>query len=351
MNAQDNTIQIIATDATPHDVAPSDAAPVLAGVELTTTDSAILAGQFTEEDYAALVNAELPPHVAPLVAVIPTAPLEEAVRADAPKTNEQPRQNRKSKNKPSATVSPTRIQDLQDALNGAKPKNIASLLGGNRPVREAVSQVIRNRAASGSVDRTPEQEGVTHINCQSTSNTKLGKFLDINAQAEFTHPELGKFASLGGFWFYLRTEEPVESLRAAHGSRCKYIAQRLKMIQVDNFRAIVAEAALIKILSNEAMMQELVESTLPFTLHYVNDSGLPQPSTEELWYCHALEIIRTALKTFVATGATTLEGLYDFSGLDRLSQVARFQDRRPTRDESRFNKKEGRNAGQRQHRA
>lgn len=346
MNAQDNTIQIIATDATPHDAALSDVAPVLASVELTTTDSAILAGQFTEEDYAALVNAELPSHVAPLVAVIPTD-----AKVDAPKVNEQPRQNRKSKNKPAAAVSPTRIQDLQDALNGAKPKNIASLLGGNRPVREAVSQVIRNRAASGSVDRTPEQEGITHINCQPTSNTKLGKFLDINAQAEFTHPELGKFASLGGFWFYLRTEEPVESLRAAHGSRCKYIAQRLKMIQVDNFRAIVAEAALIKILSNEAMMQELVESTLPFTLHYVNDSGLPQPSTEELWYCQALEIIRTALKTFVATGATTLEGLYDFSGLDRLSQVARFQDRRPGRDEPRFNKKEGRNAGQRQQRA
>jgi len=49
-----------------------------------------------------------------------------------------------------------------------------------------------------------KMDGVTHINIYSKGKTKLGRLLTNFAHTPFTHAEYGQFASVEGFWYWIR---------------------------------------------------------------------------------------------------------------------------------------------------
>lgn len=141
----------------------------------------------------------------------------------------------------------------------------------------------------------PENDGKDHINTSAISKTRLGKLLDINAFSKFKHSQLGEFASLGGFRFFLAGDQD-DVFRTLSDTRVRVVGSRKTLKRVDNFRTIMAEATWDKITQNNELINLMVESTLPFRSYYLQgELQLPSFSNDDSWYMPILEECRRAL--------------------------------------------------------
>jgi hypothetical protein len=231
-----------------------------------------------------------------------------------PVQQKKPFKKKFNKTKP---ASQEQLSALADRFNNKEVKHVrnpvpALLIPGNRPATAALGKVFAGKLNNKSDDG---EDGIDHINVSQMGKTELGKFLDINAKAPFNHPELAQFQSVGGLWFYVKTEDHPESFRYIWGDRCRKMGKEYKTIDVDSFKLIIADATWIKIISNPAMVEEMLLSDLPFKNYfYYGALRIKKPTPESLWYCKVLETIRNTLKLRVEINDATLQP--DFSFLD-----------------------------------
>lgn len=149
-----------------------------------------------------------------------------------------------------------------------------------------------------------EKDGVTHINVHPEGKTDLGKKQAHYTHAPFTHPFLGSFRSMEGFWYYMRSREnlvPAEKrddkLRYLVGFAAKQYGSTRPVIRYDDFKEDILAANYQKIIQNKKILDAVIKSTLPFTQYYVlKDSGMVVKPQDWDWLCEGLENIRAALQ-------------------------------------------------------
>lgn len=219
------------------------------------------------------------------------------------------------------------ITHLMNKFNGNKPKNKPTNQNGTS---KAVLLVPANRQASsylkqafvGGVENT-SGDGVDHINISDIAKTDLGKFLDINAKTPFDHPELLHFNSLGGLWYFVKCENNPDVFRGTWGRNNRDIGKTMKFRDVTGFKTIIADAAWVKILSNERAVKDMVESTLPFeNYYYQGELRIKKTAPETIWFTIAIEEIRRTLKLRVKSGNMNL--MPDFTSIEATPKYNRF---------------------------
>lgn len=116
----------------------------------------------------------------------------------------------------------------------------------------------------------PEEDGVTHLNVYSKAATRLGRFLSNFAHAPVDLEE-GRFASLEGYWYWLKTKQ--DNLKSLHGYEAKRLgkmyALSVPQIGLDEFQTKFKAALTAKLTQYPGALKELKESTLPLAHYYV----------------------------------------------------------------------------------
>jgi hypothetical protein len=149
-----------------------------------------------------------------------------------------------------------------------------------------------------------DEDGVRHINIHPEGNTELGKLLSHFPHTPFTHPFLGPFRSMEGFWYYMRSGENLvpagdrdDQLRYLIGYSAKAHGKNRPLVRYPDFREDVMAANYQKIIQNVELKEMVIESELPFVQYYVvKKSGMIVKPLEHEWLCEGFEKIREALK-------------------------------------------------------
>lgn len=200
-----------------------------------------------------------------------------------------------------------------------KPKQAVLLVPANR---QAVSYI--EKAFSGPIT---EEDGVDYINVSYIGKTDLGRFLDINHQARFEHPELGPFTSVGGIWYYVKADRSnptpgldLEQFRYVWGERVRSMGEKIIPRNVEGFKTIIADSTWIKVLNQPKAKEDLLNCTLPFKSYYLYGSiGIKKTNAEAAWYLTAIEEIRKTIHLRASTGDDTLQP--DFSKIESISAI------------------------------
>lgn len=144
----------------------------------------------------------------------------------------------------------------------------------------------------------PNEDGETHININYTGKTNLGKVLDLNSKSDFSHPDLGKFATLSGMWHWLCGKQSDE-YRTLWGGPLKEACRDTKLKHIDGFYRIMAEATWYKVIQNENLIKMMIKSVdkngtpIPFKCYYTQGhAGVPVIHKNSKWYVPILEEIR-----------------------------------------------------------
>lgn len=119
----------------------------------------------------------------------------------------------------------------------------------------------------------PFEDGLTHINMYSKSPVLLGRQLSHFAPIGFTHPEYGRFASMEGFWHWLKTGKIHEQFRTLEGHRAKNAGKDLPSVHHEGFALEIQKANQMRLEQNPELMSAFVQSTLPLTHYYVVGHG------------------------------------------------------------------------------
>lgn len=125
-----------------------------------------------------------------------------------------------------------------------------------------------------------ELDGVDHINVYSKGKTELGRKLSNFAYTPFTHPKLGSFKCVEGFWYYLITGD--ERLRKTSGWESKYLGRTLKNLREHPNEEELLEAYKAKLKYNPDIKNLLNKNTLPFAHYHVYGDKIVE-AKEWLW--------------------------------------------------------------------
>ena len=115
----------------------------------------------------------------------------------------------------------------------------------------------------------PEDDGVTHINVYSKASTRLGYLLSNFAHTPFYHPKHGRFASMEGFYYWLKTGKQHEHLKNLYGFKAKQEGKRFESVQIVYFEKTLTRAVMLKIIQTPELLSLLSKNTLPFYHYYV----------------------------------------------------------------------------------
>jgi hypothetical protein len=150
-----------------------------------------------------------------------------------------------------------------------------------------------------------EEDGIKHINISVNGKTELGKKLDIFYHAPFPIERDGtleEYNCLSGFWYYLTTLN--EDFKKLSGKACLLKGKTEEKINTlpSNFQELFCNALLSRILSDENLVEELINSTLPFKYYFIKYDKKTKKAISKHnvayapWYIKALSKIRNTLK-------------------------------------------------------
>lgn len=128
----------------------------------------------------------------------------------------------------------------------------------------------------------PLEDGITHINVYSRGSTEIGRLLSNFAYSPFVHPEYGKFNSVEGFWFWLKTED--DELRNLHGFKAKKYGKEQIEIYGEIHRSDFQEQIIIaideKLVQNPEIYKKLCLTNEPLT-HYYYYGSIESPTIKD----------------------------------------------------------------------
>lgn len=147
----------------------------------------------------------------------------------------------------------------------------------------------------------PANDGFDHINILwHKAKTKLGHDLSHFTKMKFTHPYLGYFTSMEGFWFFVRSGCVADDLRYMYGFQAKQVGRQYEQKWSKTFEEDIMAGNYQKIIQNPDLMESFVSSELPFTHYYLfdrPDGGQQKVSARgEAWMSKGFEDLRTAMK-------------------------------------------------------
>lgn len=167
----------------------------------------------------------------------------------------------------------------------------------NKPKKHHTKNVVQQRAAI--IKSIAAMDGIDHINIDNNyGKTDLGKLLANFTRTPFVHPEYGPFASIEGFWHWIRSSEPQDELRGMYGDRARAFGRKLNNgVYLENFQEEIVKAIYYKIVQNQNIYDLMVASTLPFKYYYIfGPKQIEICPDYSKWLCSGMEQIRTHLK-------------------------------------------------------
>ena len=153
------------------------------------------------------------------------------------------------------------------------------------------------------INISPENDGIDHINIYSKGKTILGQFLSNFAFSPFNISPDGTFNSVEACWYWLGNQR--DEMRSLHGFQAKKLGkgfERIILVNEDIFQDKIRQACWIKIHNNSKMLNEFINSSLPFT-HYYNYGG-KVVNTNLVWILEMWELFRTTLQNSIITTLT-----------------------------------------------
>jgi hypothetical protein len=147
----------------------------------------------------------------------------------------------------------------------------------------------------------PANDGIDHLNILwHKAATRLGHKLSHFTKLSFTHPYLGYFVSMEGFWFYIRSGRVAEELRYMSGFAAKKNGRIYEQRWNDNFEEDIMAANYQKIIQVPGLAEEFVASELPFTHYYLFETAsggrTKVAARGDEWMSKGFEDIRKAMK-------------------------------------------------------
>lgn len=237
-------------------------------------------------------------------------------------TPKLPQQSKKQKQKQAHPANPEALSRLLTEGVGSKAVHKHKPIMPPRPTMAIPKSATAYLTQMAHSQRKEAEDGVDFINTSFAGKTKLGQALDINAEFHFEMPELedgtslGKFASVGAFWYYISDERKNEAYRGMFGKNCRNLRDNDKERDIPGFKQLIAVATWVKINTYERLVKDIVDNELPYTNWYIaSNTGLPHHPKLATWYNPVLEEIARTLKKIDKTGDKTIEP--DFSFLDR----------------------------------
>lgn len=142
-----------------------------------------------------------------------------------------------------------------------------------------------------------ERDGIDHINIYSKSKVELGRALSNFAWSPFKLAGLGEFASVEGFWYWLKCKD--DRLRKVWGFEAKRLGREIigsdGAKENPEFKALIKRALVEKVRAHPEIEAMLKESSLPFAHYYVFNGREVAAGFE--WIVEAWEEIRRKLKS------------------------------------------------------
>lgn len=139
------------------------------------------------------------------------------------------------------------------------------------------SQTARKQANALPSPNTFGVDGVDHINIWGRRPTsELGKALNIdNAQHPFNHTVFGRFNTIQGFWYYIRSNMACDGFRTLAGKALGNCARQYQMSRAINFRPMLIDAMYQRIIQNQALVDLVKKNAhLPIDAYSEDDMGL-----------------------------------------------------------------------------
>jgi hypothetical protein len=136
-------------------------------------------------------------------------------------------------------------------------------------------------------------DGIDHINVGPKAQTELGLLLSHFTESRFTHPYLGPFNSMEGYWFYVKAKKTDDRLRSLSGKAAYQVGKGIEHIRRRYFRTIIMDGNYQKIKQNDRLRELLIESTLPITQYYTfGPNNIPINPQTFPWLVNDFETLR-----------------------------------------------------------
>jgi len=139
-------------------------------------------------------------------------------------------------------------------------------------------------------------DGEDHINIDFYAETNLGKMLDFSYRLNFKHPIFLNFATISGFWAYIRSEERSDRLRFAVGRELQSLTKQLTQRKIPHLKAIVMDAAYQRIRCSTQLNQQMYENELPFDMYRAGETGVRIRPAHHDWVVNGYMEIQKAIQ-------------------------------------------------------
>lgn len=112
-------------------------------------------------------------------------------------------------------------------------------------------------------------DGVKYINVYSKGITQLGRYLSNLSDLALRHPTLGEFASMEGYWYYIKTGKQFEELKPMSGYMAKTYGKKLPYVENPNFKQELYEGLYFKVTQNNYLLELIMKNDLPYVHYYI----------------------------------------------------------------------------------
>lgn len=120
-----------------------------------------------------------------------------------------------------------------------------------------------------------ETDGIDHYNIWFRGKTVLGRMLSHFYNTPFEHPHYGPFASMEGFWHYIKTKpsKNKDEIRTLKEFEAKEFGKKLEGTFCPNFRDKINVGNYYRIEQNPELKKLLIESELPLDHYFLFGPG------------------------------------------------------------------------------
>lgn len=143
------------------------------------------------------------------------------------------------------------------------------------------------------------EDGKTHVNVFTRGQTKMGRAMSNFQECNIEHPFFGRFRSLEGLWYYLKTGRNTELFRILNGYDARKQGKPRETVKYPLFTKMFKLGMVEKLAKNKELQEELVKNELPLVHYYVYQGAIQVPPRHE-WQ---LEFWMTMRQALISTGS------------------------------------------------
>lgn len=154
-------------------------------------------------------------------------------------------------------------------------------------------------------EQLDEHDGKYFVNMSSSARTNLGRLLQSTSHTPFNHVNYGRFASIEGFWWWIKSAERDDRLRTVSGKSARQLGKTFTSKPVKDFKVFVIRALWAKVTQHRVLLKSLLANPkMPIvSFYYSGDMNVPTVDPATVWVVKALEIMRDYLATVGAESA------------------------------------------------